>query len=270
MNEIPSDKENVKLLWTGGWDSTFQLLQLLITHRRRVTPFYIIDAERRSTGTELLTMKNIKDHLWNEYPYTRRLLQPTRYGAVEDVPPDSKIKAAYQAILKEKHIGSQYDWLARFCKENGLANMQICILHSRENPGHFSIRQFLSEYTYDSQTVFCVNPRFKETNEYVLFHYFSFPLIGISKVQMARLAEQRGWKRIMRMTWFCHKPTRNMKPCGKCSPCLQAIQEGLGWRITVRSRMVSFSYRLVIRPLKSLMKNILRQLGLLKYIRKMA
>ena len=80
MSEVLSDSQNVNLLWTGGWDSTFQLLQLLLIHRRRVTPLYLIDAERRSTGVELLTMKRIKDHLWNEYPHTRELLQPTRYA----------------------------------------------------------------------------------------------------------------------------------------------------------------------------------------------
>lgn len=244
------------------------MLQLLLVHRRLVTPFYLIDAERRSTGIELLTMKNIKDHLWNEYPHTRQLLQPTRYGTVEDVSPDSEITAAYQAILKEKHIGSQYDWLARFCKENGLADLQIGILNSRNNPGHFSIRQFLSEHTDDLQTVFYVDPRFKGTNEYVLFHYFSFPLIGISKVQIATLAKQRGWERIMHMTWFCHKPTRNMKPCGKCNPCLQTTQDGFGWRIPVRSHIVSFFYRKIIKPLRSTAKIVLRKLGLLKYIQK--
>ena len=60
MKEMLSDKENVALLWTGGWDSTFQLLQLLIIHRRRVTPFYLLDEERRSTGVEIRTIKRIK------------------------------------------------------------------------------------------------------------------------------------------------------------------------------------------------------------------
>ena len=42
-------KGNVNILWTGGWDSTFQLLSLLLLHGRKVTPYYLIDAERLST-----------------------------------------------------------------------------------------------------------------------------------------------------------------------------------------------------------------------------
>ena len=33
----------VKLLWTGGWDSTFRLLQLLLLYEKKVQPYYIID-----------------------------------------------------------------------------------------------------------------------------------------------------------------------------------------------------------------------------------
>lgn len=34
------------LLWTGGWDSTFRVLQLLLCSRDAVQPHYIIDPER--------------------------------------------------------------------------------------------------------------------------------------------------------------------------------------------------------------------------------
>ena len=267
MKEVFSDKENVALLWTGGWDSTFQLLQLLIIHRRRVTPFYLIDAERPSTGAEVWTMKRIKDRLLKEYPHTHGLLQPTQYFAVADISPDSEITEAFQSVLKEKFMGSQYDWLARFCKENGMTDMQLCI--HRDDKAHSVIEQIVSESTDDLQTVFRVDPKFKETKEYVLFRYFSFPIFRLSKIQMSAIANKQGWGKIMDMTWFCHNPTDNMEPCGKCNPCLYTIEEGLGWRIPVRSRMVFFHTPL-IRPLKSPAKIILSKLGLLKYFQKSA
>jgi len=266
MNKMLPDEESVNLLWTGGWDSTFQLLQLLLVHLQRVTPFYVIDPERRSTGMELLTMKHIKDHLWNEYPHTRRLLQPTRYCAVEDVSQDCEIAEAFQYILKEKYIGDQYDWLARFCKSIGITDMQLCI--HLDDKAHIVIEQIVSESTDGFQGVFRVDPRFKDMNEYVLFQYFSFPLFELSKTQMSTIADRQGWEKIMHMTWFCQKPANNMKPCGKCKPCLYTIQEGLGWRIPVRSRIVSYFYRQVIWPLRSVVKIVIRKLGLLKYIQK--
>jgi hypothetical protein len=47
------------LLWTGGWDSTFQLLQLLFIHRRRVTPYYLVDEESPSLSIEIRTRKRV-------------------------------------------------------------------------------------------------------------------------------------------------------------------------------------------------------------------
>jgi 7-cyano-7-deazaguanine synthase in queuosine biosynthesis len=268
MKEILSEKENVALLWTGGWDSTFQLLQLLIIHRSRVTPFYLIDAERRSTGVELLTMKHIKDRLLKEYPHTHELLQSTKYFAMADISPDSEITEAFQSLLKEKFMGGQYDWLPRFCKENGVADIQLCI--HRDDKAHFVIEQVVSESTNDLQTIFRVDPKFKETNEYQLFRYFSFPIFKLTKLEMSAIANKHGWGNIMDMTWFCHTPTNNMSPCGKCNPCQYTIEEGLGCRIPVRNRLVAFFYKSIVRPLNSLAKIILSKLGLLKYIQKSA
>ena len=150
MNEISLDTKNVNLLWTGGWDSTFQLLQLLIIHRRWVTPYYLIDTGRRSFGIEIKTMKFIKDHLLEEYPHIQALLQPIQYFSVADISPDSEITKAYQSILKESYFGSQNDWLARFCKEYGITNMQKCTQRDvhRDNT-YFHIEKFLSESTND-------------------------------------------------------------------------------------------------------------------------
>ena len=258
MPEISSAKEDVNLLWTGGWDSTFQLLQLLIIHRRRVTPFYLIDAERRSAGLEIQAIKRIKERLLKEYPHVHELLQPTRYFAVADLSPDSEITEAFQSILKEKIIGIQYEWLARFCKENEITDMQIGIQADRlHHESRFDFEGLVSESIGDTQPIFRVDPKFRGMNEHVLFHYFSFPIIKLTKMQIYAMAKERGWEEIMYMTRFCHNPTNNLKPCGKCEPCFQTIQEGLGWRIPVRSRIAAIFYRQLYLPVKSLAKTIL-------------
>ncbi len=264
MKEIFSDKENVALFWTGGWDSTFQLLQLLIIQRRRVIPFYLIDTGRRSTGMELRTIKYIKDHLLKKYPYIHELLQPTQYFAVADISADSEITGAFQSVFKKAFIGSQYDFLARFCKENGITNIQLCI--HRDDKAHFIIENIVSESVDGLQTVLRTDTDVQEIDEYVLFRYFSFPIFNLSKIQMSAIANKQGWEEIMGMTWFCHNPTNNMRPCGICNPCLYVIEEGFGWRIPVRRRIVSFFYRPLNRTLKPLVKIILAKLGLLKHI----
>ena len=44
----------VQILWTGGWDSTFRLLQLLLELKLEVIPHYVIDDTRESAPTVIL------------------------------------------------------------------------------------------------------------------------------------------------------------------------------------------------------------------------
>ena len=223
MKERPLEPGAVKLLWTGGWDSTFQLLQLLLIQRRRVTPFYLIDAERRSTGAELRAMKRIKDLVLHEYPHAADLLEPTRYFAVAGLAPNPAITAAFQSILQTKSIGSQYEWLARFCRENGIHNMQLCI--HRDDKAHAVLAPLVAPGTADNASDLHVGPQSKDLREYAVFRYYSFPIFSLSKIEMSTMANQQNWGPIMDLTWFCHNPTRQMKPCGKCHPCLYTMEE---------------------------------------------
>jgi hypothetical protein len=254
-----SDNKDTNLLWTGGWDSTFQLLQLLTVHRRRVTPLYLI-ADRPSTGMELKTIKRIKDRLFKEYPYTTELLRPTQYFAVADLAPCLEITEAFQGIIKEKKMGSQYEWLARFCRQNAIMDMQLCI--HRDDKAHRVVEQLVSEYETDSYSTYRIDPKHAMKKEYVLFSYFSFPIFNLSKLQMAAIAKEQGLEDIMEMTWFCHRPRRDMKPCGRCKPCIYTIEEGLGWRIPVSSRIAYVINGKLIWPLKSRAKRIVNRLEL--------
>jgi hypothetical protein len=259
--EHNADNEQTNLLWTGGWDSTFHLLQLLTVHRRRVRPFYLIDSNRPGTGVELKTIRTIKDRLFMEYPYTRELLQPGYYFAVEDLRPDPEITGAFQATLQEKRIGSQYEWLARFCRQNSMRDLELCI--HRDDKAHRVIEQLVSKCDTYPYTTYRMEPRHKFAKEYLLFGNFNFPIFNLSKLEMAAIAEEQGWKDIMEMTWFCHRPNRDLKPCGRCKPCIYTIEEGLGWRLPLRSRAAYFFQNRIVWRLKSrLMRSAKRSGGL--------
>jgi hypothetical protein len=252
-------KDKINLLWTGGWDSTFQLLQLLIVYRNCVVPYYIIDTERKSIHIEIQTMKRIKDKLFTEYPFTRELLQPTRFYSVSDILPDPKISMAYQSILKNRHLGLQYEWIARFCKEHSISNMQLSIQkHIKPNKASLSDQPIFTISTDGLRDVYIIDSKFKKKDEYVLFRYFCFPIINTSKLQMAAISKKNGWDMIMLKTWFCHNPTCNIKPCGKCKPCLIAIKENFGWRIPYIRRIISLYYTLIYWPLKNKVKTIIK------------
>jgi hypothetical protein len=52
-------KADIHLLFTGGYDSSFRLLEATIVENLVVQPHYIIDHRRRSKHLELRTMAKI-------------------------------------------------------------------------------------------------------------------------------------------------------------------------------------------------------------------
>src|ERR1700745_3309718 len=99
------ENETVNLLWTGGWDSTFRLLDLLLVKQKKVQTFYIIDPDRRSAGIELRTMATIKQYLLEKHPQISRSLQPTRYKHLNDICKNKQITESYDRLRKRYLIG---------------------------------------------------------------------------------------------------------------------------------------------------------------------
>lgn len=238
----------VSLLWTSGWDSTFRLLQLLLKYGLPVTPYYLEDSTRASTATELQTMQRIRDELHDAFPETRELLRPLRTFRVAELDRDPDISEALRAIRSRIYIGSQYEWLALFCKHHGISGIELSVHVDDKVQALVApyVRAFDQGGKYRN---FQVDPCHADTAEYTLFRYFNFPLFQIDKRGMAREAEREDWSWIMGMTWFCHRPVHG-RPCGACAPCVYTIEEGLAWRIPRSRRALSFLYRKLALPLK--------------------
>lgn len=238
----------VDLLWTGGWDSTFRLLQLLLLHRVPVIPHYLEDRSRASTPTELRTMARIGDHLREAFPHTRPLLQPLRIASVDDIPRDPEIEAALREIRSRVFIGSQYAWLPAYCRQAAIAEIELGV--HVDDKVQAILRPFAQEFEHPAgYRSMRVDPRHAGSAEFRVFRYFSFPLFHIDKVGIGREAEARGWTGIMEMTWFCHTPVAN-RPCGICAPCVYTIEEGLAHRVPLSRRVLSFFYRRMVLPPK--------------------
>jgi len=208
MKESP-----VNLLWTGGWDSTFRLLQLLLLEERTVQAYYIIRGEE-STGKEVDSIISIRRELLNRFPEKSTLFLNIKFIDVLSIEPDGEITKSYLEMKKSIRVNLQYDVLARFCKQIGVFDMELCI----EAP--------VKDYEPDYLNKSCV-----------LFRYFSFPLIEVTKQEMSEVAEKKGWSDIMHMTWFCRRPV-NGKPCGFCGPCHDTLEAGLGKRLPFKARLI--------------------------------
>ena len=253
-----SDAVPIDLLWTGGWDSTFQLLRMLAVQKVPVSPLYLIDEDRRSTGAELLAMKRIKAHLRAHFPRSAELLSPTRFYSVADIAPNPIVTAAYGRLSAAAHLGGQYEWLARFAEERGLVNLQMCV-HKAGSVDHL-VRGVVRRTTDAAGATFGIPTEVAGSDEHALFHRFSLPLLDLTKPEMAQSAAESGLMELLNMTWFCHNPKWGMKPCGRCNTCLGAIAHGNGWRIPIERRGLSLIARAIIRPSWTLARNVRNRL----------
>ena len=100
-----------KVLWTGGWDSTFRLIDLVVIHQRVVQPFYIIDTLRQSFPMEIRAMKQLKQSIFAAFPYTKSLILPTRFVELSDIRPNREITESFSRLVElfpQFPLGSQY------------------------------------------------------------------------------------------------------------------------------------------------------------------
>lgn len=235
----------VHLLWTGGWDSTFQLLRLLLVYRLPVRPIYLVDEKRTSLEVELRTMDRIRNVLAERYPETRTLMLPTLSERVSQLPADPEVEQAFARLMKECPIGSQYEWLAKFCRQHGLREVEVGFEKTRNGAGALLTDLGVAGTSAAGYPVHRISPDGQHADAQLVFGMYACPLFEISKQEMAQEVDQRGWRPIMLETWFCHRPA-GREPCGICNPCVGVIKAGLGWRIPSHRRAFGAVHRATI------------------------
>jgi 7-cyano-7-deazaguanine synthase in queuosine biosynthesis len=218
------------LLWTGGWDSTFRLLTLLLREQREVQPYYILDSlhYRPAVPAEREAMRRIRQELSARHPEAAVRLADTIECPLGEIAADPEITRHYERCLAIGFIGGQYEWLARYCRQHGIEGMELSI--HRDDKA----RELLAGLIAPSRDR--LDPRFAGDCRYELFKSFRFPLFDLTKRQMQAEARAGGFESLMQLTWFCHKPRRG-RPCGTCNPCIYTIEEGLSERVPLSGRL---------------------------------
>ncbi len=224
-------KERIKvnILWTGGFDSTFRIVELSMMEVD-IQPYYIFE-KRSSESQELnaisLIIKEIENH-----PKTKCTLLPLKKFNFTELDPDESVKDAYKKLYAKHTIGSQYEWLSRFSRL--VPGIEICVEKSElgrvynclQKNGRFKkIRK--GEVSY-----FIMDKENSSPDLVKVFgnYHFPHPLFETTKLQMVDLYKQWGYEKVMSKTWFCHTPINN-EPCGLCTPCMAAMLEGLSFRL---------------------------------------
>jgi hypothetical protein len=238
---MDNKNERISLLWTGGWDSTFRLLQLLFVENLPVQTTYIIDLQRRSTHRELEAMAGIRGEI------LRRLndpdfFPPTNIYLKDHFPCYPDIAEAHKRIRASTTIGKQYEWLACYARFTDLSDIELCMHWLEPLPS-------LHKYIFDN--VDLENRRTATLNPshdvQCIFGRFKFPLLHFTKAEMGEHAENNGFLDVLQQSWFCHKPILG-KPCGSCTPCRVSIEQGRNIkysRLTKFTTKISFLRRML-------------------------
>lgn len=220
----------VTLLWTGGWDSTFRLLQLLHDTEVQIQPLYLVDEVRSSTPTEINVMRTLRRAIATAWPDESKRLRPTEYGSYRATRIVPKYKEMWEALKERGRVGLQYPVLGSYAVQNGLDQVELCI-EAREN-GPSTIHSILQPVVEQTITAGGTLPSVSDERNgpEALFRPFVFPVMHYTKRDMEEEARQRSWMPILRKTWFCFDPVMGFA-CGECPPCRIAREEKMDHRI---------------------------------------
>jgi 7-cyano-7-deazaguanine synthase in queuosine biosynthesis len=228
-----------KILWTGGWDSTFRLLQLVIEYKVPVQPIYLIDFNRKSFPLEIAVIQKIKDALGEEHPYTRKLIRPTKLYLIDDLQSNRDVEANFKKLLGQQYLGVQYKHFANLVRNEKITAMELSI--HRDDRAHMFLDGYVKEIHSAIGTVTKLDQK-RSPAPLNIFRSLTFPLFNLTKTEMHKRAIELGFDTYMHMTWFCYNPVGGeMIPCGRCNPCKYTKSEDMAWRVP------RFPYILLIR-----------------------
>ena len=219
-----------RVLWTAGWDSTYRVADLVLTHRRTVQPWYVVDPERRSAGIELDRIRRLTGLMGDLDADAPGRILPIETRQLADLPRRPDVEAAARRVGAVRPLGAQHTWLPLLAIAEGLDDLELGweadFLHR-----FLPLESFSRNSGEAPDDWYYLSEGATDPDRYALMGRFRYPLITVTKVQMMELARERGFERVMAQTWSCRWPTLFRRPCGQCVPCSEARVAGMGHRV---------------------------------------
>lgn len=225
-------KRKVEILWTGGWDSTFRVVELSREDNIIIQPVYVIDPNRASTEYEKRSMNEIVSLLKQKHE-TKAEFLPTVMYRLEDIPRDENISKAFQKIHAVTNLGSQHEWLAWLGKLH--PNMEMGTEAGAAETSHIidAIERFCVLDIKDDIGYVDHEKSTEEGN--LVLGWFVFPIITRTEAEMLQIIRSWRYEDVMQHIWFCHKPI-NGQPCGFCHPCDVKMESDMEWLLPLRAQ----------------------------------
>ena len=235
--------------WTGGYDSTFYVIKLLL-EKKLVQPIYIDDRvnhggyhenslieqrekdnylyPRKCTEIELERMDWLREKIYEVIPDSKKLLLETMVidKPIKEDEHISKIVEKYNEWIpetvyknkygKDKWLPVQTDILLRFQKQFGL-KVEFPIEHIE---GEWY--EILDDIIKDGNIEVSKLP--EEYKDLEVFRGFTCSIRDLYKEDILEIAKKEGYEELLYYTWSCWYPI-NGKPCNECKVCEDRIIE---------------------------------------------
>lgn len=216
-------KKKVNILWTGGLDSTYRVLEL---SQQDVTiqPYYLASVNP-STQYELKAITELTEAILKR-SQTKCELLPLIVVNAEQIKPNESITHAWERLYEKTELGSQYDFIARFAAQYHL-ELELGI---EKDPHGSTIQRCMKMYggAIYSKEEGLVKAHIESEDMRLVFENMRFPLPLFEMTKQDEIALYKAWhaEEVLSRVWFCYRPVDG-RPCGLCDPCKTYIEVGL-------------------------------------------
>ena len=223
------------LYWTGGYDSTFRLCEMLIDEGKRVQPIYValvLDNDcvteetcdklwlRRNRKEEKKAMTKIFNKLKERYPKVKKLLLPLK--EINQPITDNQFNLEFEKLFysnnlwPKKRKKHQYLFLAKYAfYHKKHIDIGVLGIHHKSKFAKFLKKNLVKIYNGPHLNYEIIDKSHP-------ISYLNFPLYGRSKEDLLEKAKKHNYHDILTLTWSCWFP-KNGKPCQVCPMCKERI-----------------------------------------------
>lgn len=253
------EKRTIYILWTGGWDSTYRVVEL---SRKSVCiqPIYIYGEGRGSEKYEIKAMYEIYKML-NIRAETKATMLPIKFIDYNSLKKNYQVSKAFNNISKENPLGGQYEWLPFIAVD--YPRLEIGI--EKTPPTQSKVIKVLQKYGqfyYDKELDTYLLDEKNSTDDLIsLFGNLSFPIINKSGWEMKENIINWGYEEVIKNIWVCHTPIFG-KPCGTCHPCELKIETNMHF-LLASSSLKRYSERQKNNKVSYIVNGILKKISYL-------
>lgn len=221
------DHRIVHILWTGGLDSTYRVVELS-RQKCVIQPHYVM--VRKNVEYELKAISGITNILSND-KRTIAEIRPVETLQKSELEEYADIQLAWDFLHEKKGFNSsQYPYLARYARQKKL-KLEMGIQFSEGGSVVEVVDESYLVDCPDHDDLMMIDPvkGAQEWASYTLFKDFLFPksLYHKTKVEEIEELKRMGYDEVLKKVWTCFNPVFGM-PCGHCFPCQSAMKEGAG------------------------------------------